>query len=861
MKSILYLTISVLAVVLTACEPLAAAAQNGSDQLDGAPPEDDRLLGAHEDEAAVAVDVVDPSLPSSSEQARRQLFFFDVLIDLLQAVLTPPSPPPTPSPVSPPTTAIETDPLPSTADFAPLRINCGGGSYTDSQGQQWEADRFHNGVGSNGFDILNTIFQTPDAGLFQSFRYNYRLLEGALAYDIPVPDGAYQVVLYFAEVFFIVPEMRVFNVWIEDSLEYSSVDVAAMEGGERKVVALSTTVPVDDGEINIRFQAVNRDPFISAIEVLGIGPTTTPAPPTAAPISQASSTDGPSPAPVSQASSTDGPSPALSTSSPSVSPTDASAHSPVNYPTKPPTDSPTRSPIEETDRPTNGAITITPPTKQPTDSPTRSPVEAPVPPPVLPNTVSPPVDSGDFETILINSGGEGYTDFLGRDWMADTYFVGGTKWSDGRFDIERTQDDEIFHSERNGIFSYEIPVPAGNYEVVIHMAELYWENEGSRKFNIAVEGNEVFTNVDIIQLGGGSPLQALTLETPQLITDGYLSISFYDSTPKVDNPKVSGIEVKLVEDHLAHAVANGPYSGVDVLGIGSATVPVDGSFSHTHGQGLVLVDFIWKTGSTVLTRGADKKETELTLPVGENTVSLTVIDSGGNESTEVTTISVLSSDFPAVESISPDEGVVAGGLKVTINGSGFTYSAAQTKVKFGLIELTGSNINIVDSNKIEVSSPGVAFGAPVAVSVETPKGESNSVSFTYIASTPIEFESGLMFRIQRASCVAWGPDRRLYVGTENGYLHKISFVDGGFKVSNWATTAATQYRSILGIAFDPLDVWDEHPKVYFSNSFFFHGDWQSTSGKAINGKISVATGANLDEVEDIITGLPVSGMY
>jgi len=844
MKSILCLTISVLAVVLTACEPLAAAAKNGSDQLDGAPPEDDRLLGAHDDETAVAVDVVDASLPSSSDQARRQLFFFDVLVDLLQAVLTPPSPPPSPPPVSPPTTAIETDPLPSTADFVPLRINCGGGAYTDSRGQQWEADGFHNGVGSKGFDILNTIFRTPDAGLFQSFRYNYRLFEGALAYNIPVPNGAYQVVLYFAEVFFIVPEMRVFNVWIEDSLEYSSVDVAAMEGGERKVAALSTTVPVDDGEINIRFQAINRDPFISAIEVLGIGPTT-PAPPTAAPVSQASSTDGPSPAP--------------STFSPSASPTHASAHSPpmdapthasvtyptTDWPTKPPTDSKTRSPIEQTDRPTSGTVTITP---------------SPVPPPVLP-PVSPPVELGDFETILINSGGEGYTDFLRREWMADTYFVGGTLWSDRRFDIKRTQDDEIFHTERTGIFSYEIPVPAGNYEVVIHMAELYWENEGSRKFNIAVEGNEVFTNVDIIKLGGGSPLQALTLETPQLVSDGYLSISFYDSTPKVDNPKVSGIEVKLVEDHLAHAVASGPYSGVDVLGIGSATVPVDGSYSHTHGQGLVLVDFIWKTGSTVLAQGADKKETVLTLPVGENTVTLTVVDSGGNVSTEMTTISVLSSDFPAVESISPDEGGVAGGLQVTITGSGFTYSAAQTKVKFGLIELTGSNINIVDSNKIKVSSPGVAFGAPVAVSVETPKGESNSVSFTYIASTPIEFHSGLMFRIQKASCVAWGPDRRLYVGTENGFLHKISFSDGGFKVSDWATTAATQYRSILGIAFDPLDVWDEHPKVYFSNSFFFHGDWKSTSGKAINGKISVASGANLDKVEDIITGLPVSGMY
>jgi len=46
----------------------------------------------------------------------------------------------------------------------------------------------------------------------------------------------------------------------------------------------------------------------------------------------------------------------------------------------------------------------------------------------------------------------------------------------------------------------------------------------------------------------------------------------------------------------------------------------------------------------------------------------------------------------------------------------------------------------------------------------------------------------------------------------------------------------------------------ENPKVYFSHSFFFHGESKSSAGQAINGKISVATGANLDIVYDIITG-------
>jgi len=55
-------------------------------------------------------------------------------------------------------------------------------------------------------------------------------------------------------------------------------------------------------------------------------------------------------------------------------------------------------------------------------------------------------------------------------------------------------------------------------------------------------------------------------------------------------------------------------------------------------------------------------------------------------------------------------------------------------------------------------------------------------------------------------------------------------------------------------AFDPMETNTENPKVYFSHSFFFHGESKSSSGQAINGKISVAWGANLDNVEDIITG-------
>jgi len=66
-------------------------------------------------------------------------------------------------------------------------------------------------------------------------------------------------------------------------------------------------------------------------------------------------------------------------------------------------------------------------------------------------------------------------------------------------------------------------------------------------------------------------------------------------------------------------------------------------------------------------------------------------------------------------------------------------------------------------------------------------------------------------------------------------------------------------RAILGMAFDPLTTADEkNPPIYFSSAKIFHKEWKSSSALAINGKIQRASGANLDLVEDIITGLPVS---
>jgi len=278
--------------------------------------------------------------------------------------------------------------------------------------------------------------------------------------------------------------------------------------------------------------------------------------------------------------------------------------------------------------------------------------------------------------------------------------------------------------------------------------------------------------------------------------------------------------------------------------------------SHTHGTGMVLTDFTWKEGSKIVGTG---EEIELKLPVGKHTIALTVTDSGGNDSTEVTTITVLPYGYPDVESLSPNSGSISGGYEVTIKGSGFTNSS-DIIVHFGLTDLTGEDIVVEDSETIKLIAPFESVAVPVQVSVESiPLGAiSNGMTFTFETAIPIAWTEKLIADFASVAVAAWGPDKKLYAGTTQGYVAKLT-LDSDYKLMDAVVSEVAPGRAILGMAFDPMTTADEiDPPIYFSSADLFHKDPNSSSGKSINGKIQRASGANLDIIEDILTGLPVS---
>jgi hypothetical protein len=416
--------------------------------------------------------------------------------------------------------------------------------------------------------------------------------------------------------------------------------------------------------------------------------------------------------------------------------------------------------------------------------------------------------------------------------------------------IANTIDDRLYQSERFGAMTYAIAVPNANYQVILHFAELYWTAAAKRIFNVDVEGTKR-NNIDIFVLAGGARI-AITMEFAVAVSDGLLNIAF---TRVTDWPKISAIEVQLVGPHLAHSVPNGPYIAVDHDQSGTAVIQVDGQSSHTHGTNLFLNSWRWTEGATVLATSATAN---LDLPVGPHTIALTVTDNEGNESTETTDLTVFAFGYPLITGLVPNQGSIAGGGIITISGSGFTYSSAQTTVHFGLNRYTGSEITIVNANTITMVVPPTTLGVPVQVAVETPRGKSIGETFTYISSMPIDFLSGILTTINLPATAEFGPNGDLYVGTTDGHLARYTLNADHTAVVGSVTVPVAPGRSIIGLAFDPMDTNVENPAVYISTNKFFHGASSSFAGEAINGDIRRITGANFDSQVKVISNLPVS---
>ena len=129
-----------------------------------------------------------------------------------------------------------------------------------------------------------------------------------------------------------------------------------------------------------------------------------------------------------------------------------------------------------------------------------------------PSTTSTSTTSPAFST-RINVGGGAYTDAAGRAWSADRYFSGGRAYTTpNTTPVTNTTESALFRTERVGMASYKIPVPAnGIYNVRLRMAEIFHTASAKRVFSISAQGQPAVTDVDLVNRIGARTAYDVTV--------------------------------------------------------------------------------------------------------------------------------------------------------------------------------------------------------------------------------------------------------------------------------------------------------------------------------------------------------------
>ncbi|QQS28119.1 MAG: T9SS type A sorting domain-containing protein [Sphingobacteriales bacterium] len=415
-----------------------------------------------------------------------------------------------------------------------IRLNCGGGAYTDTNGNVFAADNYYSGDGT--YLTLSTITNTTNQTLYKSERYGW---SGNLAYNIPVPNSSnYTVKLHFAEIYWTTPGQRIFSVNIEGGpLELNNYDIVADAGASNTaVIKQFDNVTVTDGMLNINFTASVNASKISAIEILG---------------STGGGTNPPANTPPAFTLSTNNINVAANFSTPqtitvtpaTVPPTELSQV--VTYSLSP--DSVVFANVSINS--STGQVSITPildlfGTQTFIITANDGQASNYLATQTFTLTVSAPTGGGSNVAIRLNCGGGAFTDSQGNVFDADNYFAG-----DGTFatlsSIDNTTNDALYQTERLGWvnnLTYQIPVPSsGLYTVKLHFAEIYWTTTGQRVFNVNMEGGDVeLQNYDIIADAGAPNTAVIKQFDNILINDGVLNIQFSAVT---NAGKISAIEI------------------------------------------------------------------------------------------------------------------------------------------------------------------------------------------------------------------------------------------------------------------------------------------------------------------------------
>lgn len=144
----------------------------------------------------------------------------------------------------------------------------------------------------------------------------------------------------------------------------------------------------------------------------------------------------------------------------------------------------------------------------------------------------------------VNVGGPAWSDyFADQEWSAATEYgyLDGSVGSNSA-QINNTDEDAVYQSERYGLVTYKIRVPDGTYKVTVMTSENYFNTAESRKFDIYAEGALAADNLDLYKAAGKSTAHFIEI-TNVKVSDGILDMHF---AAEVDNTLLNGLVVEQI---------------------------------------------------------------------------------------------------------------------------------------------------------------------------------------------------------------------------------------------------------------------------------------------------------------------------
>ena len=131
--------------------------------------------------------------------------------------------------------------------------------YLLADGQRFGSDMYFVGGVGRSVNLRDTT--SRDTKLYDSYR------EGDFLYRVPLPNGAYRVLLKFEEPTANAAGMRIFDVEVNGTTRLKDFDVFKEAGGKLRGVDRTFEVRVDDGFLILAFRPQRGYAVVSALSI------------------------------------------------------------------------------------------------------------------------------------------------------------------------------------------------------------------------------------------------------------------------------------------------------------------------------------------------------------------------------------------------------------------------------------------------------------------------------------------------------------------------------------------------------------------------------------------------------------------